>query len=223
MAWQWLDISIDLVPAIEFPSWLPPWCRPHPLLDRFGCLAVAKWIPEKPEATTLLQLGFCRCDAEMFHEMPRVMRDGYKLAKLVRHSSLCPRIEGMNVSDIITSYILKTCIFTEYEEWMNKSTNPPSEDDGGGTTDHSIHSNSQQDMSSEKYLRGVTYWAHRIYERLEGAFEEQNLESFYIRHYNLLRDGKYKQFKQHALAYTRLCKTFLTHETGSTTVSDAAN
>jgi hypothetical protein len=67
----WMRITVDLVPAIAFPNWQPPWSTQHPLqqglLNKHGCHAVAKWIPEAHNNPCLFQLGFVLCEIGRAH------------------------------------------------------------------------------------------------------------------------------------------------------------
>ena len=135
----------------------------------------------------------------MFHQMPPAMRDGYKLSKVMRHSSVCPRIDGVEIHSYITSFMLKTCIFAEYHHL------------------ESFHGRYAFDAKyaivqpgSQDYIKHVVHWARMIYEQLEIAFEQQYLESFFIPGNNLLSDNRYNQFKAQALMYASVCKLLLT-------------
>ena len=89
------------------------------MLAENGCHVVAKWIAGAPRNLPLFQLGLNLAEAEMFHKMPVEMRDGYRLAKILKHSDICPEIDGISVDWFITSYMLKTCIFHLYSKESN--------------------------------------------------------------------------------------------------------
>ena len=187
-----LDISIDLVPAVAIPSpddggWLPPWCKPHPCLRQMGCVAVPKWKSSAPTNLGLMEFGLSQW-GQLFEEMPEEMRQGYRMAKVVRDKAVCPQIEDspdVHASDFITSYILKQCIAKEY-----------------------IAQSESEDSTRE--VKSDFEWASRIYEMVEEGLIKQNLESFFIPGYNLLHDEKYAQYRETAICYAKMCRRLLT-------------
>jgi hypothetical protein len=218
--YPWLDISVDLVPAIYMPGWQPVWCKPHPLLKHLGCHLVAKWKPDAPSSLSLMELGFCLCDAQIFRDMPQGMKEGYRLAKVMRDKAVCPQIEEwleVHAGNFITSYILKQCIFKEYFSLCEAGLYPkeklphiqgaqnkcglPAVRSGTSTAPHVTCAKSPQDD---------VFWARIIYQRVEEAFEKQYLESYFIPGYNLLSDDKYAQYRETAISYARLCRRMLT-------------
>merc|ERR1711893_78726 len=113
------------------------------------------------------------------------MKQGYRMAKVVREKSVCPKINEwpeIHASSFISSYMLKMCIFKEYMK--------------GG------------DIRNKSDL----HWSRKIYTAMEEAFTIQRLESFFIPGYNLLHDDKYAQYRETAISYASLCRRLLTPE-----------
>ena len=158
--YHWLPISIDVVPTIQFPSnWMPPWANQHQLLIENGCCAVAKDIDQAPGDLRpyIMQLCFTAADGEFMRTLSKARRHAYMLAKILRHPAICkPKInwktyKTRSVSEHITSYMLKTCLFRESEEDELKAD---------------LSSNKFDAKDKTAYLKEVGNWTTRIYTRL---------------------------------------------------------
>ena len=113
------------------------------------------------------------------------LRDGYKLAKIVKDDTFCPELanKGLRAKGFITSYILKTITFMMY---MN-------------ARDKIIHLSSSRKID----IAEVVCWTKAIYKILTYALQKCHLESIYIPGYNLLGDAKYFQFRETAVQYAK--------------------
>ena len=181
----WLPLDVDLAPAINCPTWYPPWCRKDPLhqtlLQKHGCRIVAKFIPAAYKDATLFRIGFGKSETELMWTMPAVLKECYKLAKIMK-GKVCPLVSSwFEEPDVyITSYHMKTAVFGMYHDYLSKKLNIDVDTAAPGT---------QQGMEN------VAKCTAELFNRLEKAYREQVLEHFWIPGQNLLQEkemyGKY--------------------------------
>ena len=123
----WLEISIDLVPAVAFnpTNGLVPHAREPP------DLAVAKRIDHagKMIKHNLFQLSFSKHEGKLMRSLPGNGLETYQLSKIVRHPAFCKQIydkgEEIAISEHITSYMLKSTIFKLHAEGeLNENGHP---------------------------------------------------------------------------------------------------
>ena len=176
---KWMPISVAIVPGILFPSWRPSWCSKRTVLQDTQCCIVAKDIEHAPEDMRpyLFQLDFTDADAEMFRRMSPHLKDGYKLAKLMRMPWICSKMRTEHcqldqASAYISSYILKTVTFHLHEEYQK----------------------SPEKFHFPKDSVPAVEFAQRIYDKLADALKENFLEMYPIPAHDLFR----KLLKQHS-------------------------
>ena len=138
-----------------------------------------------------------------------MLRDAYKLAKIVRDNSFCPSLKNdhqMRASQLIDSYSLKTCTFNIFHHIREGKEIP--------IKLPQARLRSLQDKleksDSDDNIEEVMYWAGDIYHMLGVVMKEKKLESIYIPGYNLLGDDKFGQFQQVALSYIKGLREFIT-------------
>jgi hypothetical protein len=198
-----LEISIDMVLAIDLPHWRPSWASKHPLLDEMECLIVPKWKATAVEDDDLLEAGISHW-RQVFESMPKSMRNGYRMAKVVKE--VCPQIvldqagesdrsddwSMFTIKDCFTSYMLKQCIVKQYAEIYYR-------------------------QPGQNIQKSDREWAITIYDMLEESFIKQkpDLRSFFITGYNLLHDSKFEQLREKGIKYARLCKILLEERSAS--------
>ena len=133
------------------------------------------------------RFSFSVSECDLMLMMPVALRKGYMLAKHMRHPPLCPVIqyEGKKdtpVNKVISSYLLKNCIFEE----------------------HAQLGCNMVELSLEK----IIHYAQCIYSRLEEALRRRKLPMFFIPDQNLLSEKSEDEI-QRALDYCRLIKQLL--------------
>ena len=197
----WLNTSVD-VPSVYF-SKPPTHCNIPQFLKHKGCHAVGKWSSGDPDNNKPFQLGFCLSDAEMFHTILPVLRDSYKLAKIIRDDSFCPTLKNvyhLRASQLIDSYSLKTCTFNIFLHITERKEIPIKL----STVRIAVLSASADE--SNTHMKEVMYWASQIYTLFGVAMTTSPspyLESIYIPSYNLLGDHKFGQFQKVAVDYIK--------------------
>ena len=185
-----LVVDVDMVLAMDLPQvYQASWASDHPLLNKVTTLIVPKWKSTAPEDEVLLEMGVSHWK-KVFSEMPPEMKEGYRMAKVVKE--ICPSIKnenGYKVHHFLTSYMFKMAIVELYATvYVDCTAEPP------------------QPNSDDRD------WALAIYKHVEKGLEQQNLSSFFIPDYNLLYDAKFAENRTLAIAYSRLCQKMLTPE-----------
>ena len=184
-SYPWLDATIDIVSSFQISN-PPEYCRIPQVLSQRGCTIAGKWAPSQPTDQEIFQVGLCLSDAEFFQIMPQVLKDGYKLAKIVKDNAFCPAINntGMRAQHFITSYILKTITFMIFLHGRALAFR--------GSTSKCL---------DKAYILEVTSWARAIYRVLNCALQLRFLESTYIPGCNLLGESKYGQYQDDTIQY----------------------
>uniref|UniRef100_A0A7M5V136 Mab-21-like nucleotidyltransferase domain-containing protein n=1 Tax=Clytia hemisphaerica TaxID=252671 RepID=A0A7M5V136_9CNID len=125
-----LHISVDLVPTLILPkekgvienSKSFEILQNHFELDsEIGKnLLVSKKVDSEfvneQDKSIIWRKSYSFVEAAIFQQLPQCARDGYKLTKFVRDSRICPaftHVDTKSVDKLITSYVLKTCLFHE--------------------------------------------------------------------------------------------------------------
>eukprot|EP00111_Clytia_hemisphaerica_P012967 TCONS_00038092-protein len=125
-----LHISVDLVPTLILPkeegvienSKSFEILQKHFELDsEIGKnLLVSKKVDSEfvneQDKSIIWRKSYSFVEAAIFQQLPQCARDGYKLTKFVRDSRICPaftHVDTKSVDKLITSYVLKTCLFHE--------------------------------------------------------------------------------------------------------------
>ena len=176
--YKWLHISVDITPGLLFPDWQPSWCENRAVLQETQCCIMAncKGFMHAPEDTQpyLFQLNFFDAEAELFREMSPELKDGFKLAKLMRQPCICQPVvmEGQKVesaSSYISSDMLKTVTFYLHDEQKAAS-------------DESYVSQSDFLLDSSSPI----VFAQKIYEKLSNALKKNILGMYMIPTHNIL-------------------------------------
>ena len=157
-------VCVDLVPAFALPpSFEPATELPLPTANQ-PCHIVAKksrHSSSRQREDFLFSYSYALHENECMIQLPAELRQGYTLAKALRIAAISKPtdIDGLvldmekeyNNEDIITSYMLKTCLFTVYKE-------------------HAETNN----------LYGtVRAWTERVYKRLHKAVRHRKLPTYY--------------------------------------------
>ncbi|XP_066914386.1 uncharacterized protein [Clytia hemisphaerica] len=136
-----LTISIDLVPTLLLKDdekeiqENPPSETFRTLKSFFDIsenetLLVSKLAHSRSidDVVVLWRKSFSYIESTIFQQLPQCVRDGYKLTKFIRHQSLCPAYSksySRNIDKMITSYMLKTCLFHEIAMNIKASSGKP--------------------------------------------------------------------------------------------------
>ena len=198
----WLKASVDIVPTILFDR-IPLFCSIPNFLQLNGCRAVSKWYSGDPDNTQLFRLSFCMYDEQLFDQMPIVLKDAFKLAKIVKDDCFCPILKNdfqLRLSQIIDSFVLKNCTLKILLDTVEKG-----EKVGSFPTDLVIRMYTIRSDCPD-YIKDVIYWCYQIYQVLFLAIETKPkpyLQSVYIQDCNLLEDDKFGQFQELTLEYIR--------------------
>jgi len=180
------EISVDIVPALNiFPmkSTVSLDLKLNRLMKYLDLeetsqktILVAKLVRsmEIKNSHLFWRRSYSLLETKIFQLIPESIREGYKLAKFVRDTKICPRVgysKDVQVSDdgygYVSSYLLKTCLFNEILVMM----------DAAGRKDVLL----QQD--------NALFWATRILDRLELSVQNEELHNFFDDTINLKKDG----------------------------------
>ncbi|XP_033116417.1 uncharacterized protein LOC117116471 [Anneissia japonica] len=118
------EISLDIVPAIQKKGWWPSdtefgnlTLMTQEIKDE-GCLLLL----QNPylQSDTLLRISCSPAEICLIKSLPLYIKESYRLCKLLKHKSICPRLDPDSESDVfpkfeaedsITSYMLKNSLF----------------------------------------------------------------------------------------------------------------
>ena len=176
--YKWLPISVDIFPGLLFPSWKPSWCESRPLLLDTQCYFLAKGlipcdavdVPED-DKPYLFSLDFTDAEAELFRQMAPELKDGFKLAKLMRQPCICPPVvmhdqQSEPATTFITSDMLKNVTFQLHEEVLEHPEKLRCSDDS---------------------VPAIVA-AQRIYSRLSEALHKNSLEMYMVPTHDILHE-----------------------------------
>ena len=171
--YKWLPISVNIIPGLVFPGWWPSWCKDRSVIQDTQCCIVAQdpGNAQNEKESYLFQVNSFDAEVEMFRRMTPELRDGFKLAKLMRQPCICqPLIFNEKpvepASVFISSYMLKTVAFYLHEEQLKCPEKFHVTDDS---------------------LPAIAY-ALQIYEKLSEALDKNFLGMYTVPAYNLLHD-----------------------------------
>ena len=192
----WQPFSLDVVPAIPVSvEKLPGKLNHHRLIH--DLYIVPKWtasLSETKYSDLAFQLGFSYTERDFFYAMPDLLRQGYKLTKVVLHD--CMIFGDVPASGFLSSYMLKCKTFecfTDMPDFRDKLKECRPRD----LIDRALGPPHQ-----------VIEWADKILAKIETHIAEQHFESFFLPGSDLFGHSQYK--KDHRpLLYTRLCRAML--------------
>lgn len=195
---KWQQFSVDVVPAIRvFEDKIPSKLKEHCVTNIHHLVIVPKWtvaLTEKDYKDEAFQFGFSSTENDFFCTMPIELRQGYMLAKVAKEK--CVAIDGVPVSEFISSFMLKcetfSC-FAEMEDFHTRIKNPIKRD---------------LFLDPLQPSQGVLYWANKILQKLECSVAEQHLQSFFLPGSNLLAHPMYQE-DYRALMYVQMCHALI--------------
>ena len=113
----------------------------------------------------------------------------------MKMSTVCPYIkDAPEVGSLISSYMIKTCAYWLYQEWMEQSDEQKSK----------IHTD---------VIEAVMQITKMIYERIERAYSAKPscwLQDFYLPNRNLLGDSMFQSYRRYGAEYAKLICQLLT-------------
>ena len=111
---KYLEIHIDLVPAFKI-SYQEAQARLLVLGKESAKSQIFAVFKQNLFSGTLLRLSFSLHERDMLQALPMYAKNGYRLAKAVRHTEVCPNIQLSDrpiasVDEYVITYMLKTCL-----------------------------------------------------------------------------------------------------------------
>ena len=203
-----LEFSVDVVPAFNSGAWLPEDALNHPLLQKNGFLALPKFrvehIKKQPDLATQFQASFERSEADLFHIMPKELKQAYMLAKIMK--SMLPKIDLLKPGMFISSYFLKTCafkVFQEHPEYAKRLREFIESDMKSAALTQQPY-----DPQPLAPVADIMYWCKQIFIRLEHAMAERKLDGFFLPGYNVIGHKIYEEnYRPRLMA--QICRTML--------------
>ena len=115
-----LNIDIDLVPAFEI-SYQELEATHHEIRQECTYTQILAVPKEAKAMGEDLRLSFSLHERDVLKSLPMYVKNGYCLAKAVRHIEVCPwvKVSGMkfvSVDEHVTTYMLKTCLLHVMKE-----------------------------------------------------------------------------------------------------------
>ena len=116
-----LQVNIDLVPAfkISYPKVQARLFGLNQDIIKSQLFAIMKSSGYKFES---LRLSFSIHERDLLQGLPMYVKNGYRLAKAVRHTEVCPKVKASemafaSVDEYLTTYMLKTCLLHSLKEF----------------------------------------------------------------------------------------------------------
>ena len=210
-------VSVDFVPAIPKRKWWPSNMRKSTLttyekVQSIGSLLIMKSDSSKRSQhepvqglAKFLRISFSETETYLLKTQNEEVRLGYKLAKyMIDHippwhtpEGYGGRVNTDSAGDLISSYMLKTCLFHLIENNTNC----------GPLVDEAL-----------PQLMKIQSWAYLIYDRLSEVMQEtqgRRIHSFFIPEYNIISLEDYCSFNvrdQKRLMYIKLIRHLLESE-----------
>ncbi|XP_063420695.1 uncharacterized protein LOC134705911 [Mytilus trossulus] len=121
-----LKIDIDLVPACQIVGWWPKntiinslYCDTTKVVDEGAVLMIQTEINEDGSPYSKQRISEIRAEQSYMQVLPKIAIDAYLLSKIVCNSRICPCLRIPHAEfqprDILTSYMLKTCVFHMFD------------------------------------------------------------------------------------------------------------
>ncbi|XP_071153532.1 ankyrin-2-like [Mytilus edulis] len=121
-----LKIDIDLVPACQIVGWWPKntminslYCDTQKIVDEGAVLMIQTEIDEDDNPYSKQRISAIRAEQSYIQVLPQIAIDAYLLSKIVCNSRICPCLSIPHAvfqpRDILTSYMLKTCVFHMFD------------------------------------------------------------------------------------------------------------
>lgn len=132
------EISVDIVPAVRIRGWWPSYTNLSSIpvmtdaIRNEGCLLLLQKPNNLPN--TILTISCAPAEICLIKTLPDYFRTSYRLCKLLRHRTICPRMDPLSgtddfpfleASDSITSYMLKNALFHSLGNCRHKSLAKP--------------------------------------------------------------------------------------------------
>ena len=202
-------IYVDLIPAYALPESFEPVVDLPLRLGSQICHIVAKKSrhnTKQQEQDCLFSYSFALHENACLLGLPSNVRLGYTLAKALRIAAISKpssfdglnleRNERYNTEDIVTSYMLKTCLLLIYREYKDhgvlhenvrflvyKRDNNFCASESKKDLYNSSNSRKKRnnpDVAGNCVIQGsVHMWAHRVYSKLYNAVHDRNLPTYY--------------------------------------------
>ena len=113
-----MPISIDLVPCIEFEDFKPAKLASHDGAGEFKYYVLPKRVHHAETETCSFPVASTTVEQALMKNVSPWIREGYKLAKAIRLTSLITQEcavelteDVTNIHDCVKTYMLKTCLF----------------------------------------------------------------------------------------------------------------
>ncbi|XP_029202791.2 serine/threonine-protein phosphatase 6 regulatory ankyrin repeat subunit C-like isoform X2 [Acropora millepora] len=185
---KYLDVSVDIVPAIYPRSWWPQHVNTTALplmtkpVEAEGCLLLVLSQEERgPEEDSEFNLRISCLPAErhLMTKLPQEVKDAYMLAKVLVRDDICPVISfrgdvttkdhAVRASSVIKSYMLKNCLLHVLSGEL------------------SLISGCQGELLSKRNLMKFTLnLTIKIFEKLKQLGEEEFLPAYFLPSQNIL-------------------------------------
>lgn len=115
-----MKIDIDLVPACQIKGWWPQLANIKSLpsfvdeLKKEGALIMLQTdVDDDHKSFSKQRISAIKAEKKLMKSIPQIAKDAYTVSKVLCNNRICPSFCSpfeMEVSDVITSYMLKTCM-----------------------------------------------------------------------------------------------------------------
>ncbi|XP_052088639.1 uncharacterized protein LOC127725593 [Mytilus californianus] len=117
-----MKIDIDLVPACQIKGWWPDNCK----LDLLSCdvktikregalLMLQTALVEEYQPHSKQRISALCAEKSQMLNLPKLANDAYIISKILCSNRICPSLrltrENIEAKDVLTSYMLKNCLF----------------------------------------------------------------------------------------------------------------
>ncbi|CAC5404357.1 unnamed protein product [Mytilus coruscus] len=115
-----MKVDIDLVPACQIKGWWPGFANIDTLpidveeLKREGALIMLQTdVDDDQKSFSKQRISAIKAEKKLMESIPQIAKDAYIVTKILCNNRICPSFCSpleMEVSDVLTSYMLKTCM-----------------------------------------------------------------------------------------------------------------